>query len=125
MSVKNKKQFGVWMDTQHATIIGHADATTEEFSVLGHASNAGEGGNSSEHTMQNRERTLQSRFFKEITSLMQNADEVHITGTGTIQEEFLHYLAETPQFKNTVTTECTSNKMSDERFVEFIGAKFS
>lgn len=125
MSVKNKKQFGVWMDTHHATIIGHADATTEEFSVLGHVSNAGAGGNSSEHTMQNQERTLQSQFFKEITSHMPNADEVHVTGTGTIQEQFVHYLAETPQFKSTATKECTSNKMSDERLVEFISGKFS
>jgi hypothetical protein len=56
---------------------------------------------------------------------MQNADEVHATGTGTIQEQFIHYLADTPQFKNTVTTECTSNKMSDERLVEFIAGKFA
>ncbi len=125
MSVKHKKQFGVWMDTHHATIIGHADATTEEFSVLGHASNAGADGNSNEHAMQNQERTLQSSFFKEITSQMQNAEEVHVTGTGTVQEQFIHYLADTPQFKNTITKECTSNKMSDERLVEFISGKFS
>lgn len=113
------------MDTHHATIIGHADANTEEFSVLGHASNAGADGNSNEHSKQNQERTLQAHFFKEITSHMQNAEEVHVTGTGIIQEQFIHYLAETPQFKNTVTKECTSNKMSDERLVEFISGKFS
>lgn len=125
MSVKIKKQFGVWMDTHHATIIGHADASTEGFSVLGHAGNEGAAGNSSEHTMQNQQRTLQSQFFREITSHMPNADEIHVTGTGTVQEQFIHYLAETPQFKNTATKECTSNKMSDERLVEFIAGKFS
>jgi hypothetical protein len=125
MSAKNKKQFGVWMDTHHATIIGHADATTEEFSVLGHADNAGAAGNSNENAAHNQEKTLQAQFFKKITSFMQNADEVHATGTGTIQEQFIHYLADTPQFKNTVTTECTSNKMSDERLVEFIAGKFA
>jgi stalled ribosome rescue protein Dom34 len=124
MSVKNKKQFGVWMDTHHATIIGRADATTEDFSVLGHVSNAGAGGNSSEHTMQNQKRTLQSQFFREITGHMPNAEEIHVTGTGTVQEQFIHHLAETPQFKNTATRECTSNKMSDEKLVEFISGKF-
>ena len=124
MSVKNKKQFGVWMDNHHATIIGHVDEATEEFSVLGHADNPGAAGNSNENAAQNQEKTLQHQFFKKITSHMQNADEVHVTGTGTIQEQFIHYLAETPQFKNTTATECTSNKMSDERLVEFIGAKF-
>lgn len=125
MIVKNKKQFGVWMDTHHATIIGHADATTEEFSLLGHVSNPGPDGNSNENAAHNQEKTLQTKFFKEITSHMQNADTVHVTGTGTAQEQFIHYLAETPQFKNTVATECTSNKMSDERLVEFISGKFN
>ena len=110
------------MDNHHATIIGHAN--TEEFSVLGHVKNPGADGNSNENAQHNQQRTLQTQFFKEITSHMQNADEVHVTGTGTIQEQFIHYLAETPQFKNTATKECTTNKMSDERLVEFISGKF-
>jgi len=113
------------MDTHHATIIGHADPTAEEFSVLGHARNSGADGNSNEHARQNQERTRQQQFFKEIASHMTNADEVHVTGTGTVQEQFIHYLAESPQFKNTLTRECTSNKMSDERLVEFITGKFN
>ena len=125
MSVKHRKQFGIWMDNHHATVIGRADATSEEFSVLGHASNPGADGNSNENAAHNREKTLQAKFFKEITGHMVNADEVHVTGTGTAQEQFIHYLAETPQFKNTAAKECTSNKMSDERLVEFISGKFA
>lgn len=113
------------MDNHHATIIGYADATAEEFSVLGHAKNPGADGNSNENAAQNQQKTLLQQFFKNITTYMQNADEVHVTGTGTVQEQFIHYLAETPQFKNTVAKECTSNKMSDERLVEFISGKFS
>jgi stalled ribosome rescue protein Dom34 len=124
MPVKNKKQFGVWMDNHHATVVGHADETSGEFSVLGHAANPGAAGNSNENAAHNQERTLLHQYFKKITGHMQNADEVHVTGTGTVQEQFIHYLAETPQFKNTVATECTSNKMSDERLVEFISGKF-
>ena len=124
MSVKHKKQFGVWMDNHHAIVIGRAAVEDEKFSVLGHADNPGADGNSNENAAQNQEKTLQTHFFKEITRYMQNADEVHVTGTGTAQEQFIHFLAETPQFKNTVATECTSNKMSDDRFVEFISEKF-
>jgi hypothetical protein len=50
---------------------------------------------------------------------------VHITGTGTAQEQFIHFLAETPQFKNTITTESTSNPTSDEGLVELISGKFN
>ena len=124
MSGNHKKQFGVWMDNHHATIIGRASADTEEFSVVGHVKNPGADSNSNENAQHNQQRTLQSQFFKEITIHMQNAQAVHVTGTGTVQEQFIHFLAETPQFKNTVTKECTSNKMSDERLVEFISAKF-
>ena len=55
---------------------------------------------------------------------MQNAEEVHLTGTGT-SPQLMRYKKETPQFKNTITTESTSNKMSDEKLVEFIATKFN
>ena len=73
----------------------------------------------------NDEKTLRHKYFKEILTHMQNAEEVHLTGTGTSQEQLMRYMKETPQFKNTITTESTSNKMSDENLVEFIGAKFN
>lgn len=125
MSLKNKKQFGVWMDNHHATVVGFAGENAEEFSVLGRVKNPGADGNSNENAANNQERTLLNRFFKEITALTPNADEIHATGTGTVQEQFIHYLAETPQFKNTVATQCTTNKMGDEALVSHITAKFN
>jgi len=124
MSQKNKKQFGVWMDNHQATIVGQLNEAPA-FSVLGHAKNAGAQSNSNEKTAQNDAKTLQAKFFKEITTYMQNAEEVHVTGTGTAQEQFINYLAETPQFKNTTTNESTSNKMSDEKLVEYMDGKFN
>lgn len=125
MKQKNKKQFGVWMDTHHATVVGKANADTENFTVLAVAGNAGAEHNTSEKNQHNDERTLQHKFFKEILSHMQNAEEVHLTGTGTSQEQLMRYMADTPQFKNTVTWESTSNKMSDENLAAYIGAKFN
>jgi hypothetical protein len=125
MTQKIKKQFGVWMDTHHATVIGRANADTEDFTVLAVAGNAGAEHNTSEKNQHNDERTLQHKFFKEILSHMQNAEELHLTGTGTSQEQLMRYMADTPQFKNTVTQESTSNKMSDENLVAYIGAKFN
>ena len=125
MTQKNKKQFGVWMDTHHATVVGRATAETENFTVLAVAGNAGAEHNTSEKNQHNDERTLQHKFFKEILSHMQNAEEVHLTGTGTSQEQLKRYMADTPQFKNTVTQESTSNKMRDENLAAYIGAKFN
>jgi len=125
MSQKNKKQFGVWMDTHHAVVVGRENPESQDFIVIGHAENAGAEHNTSEKNEHNDEKTLQHKFFKEILTHMQNAEEVHLTGTGTSQEQLMHYMADTPQFKNTVTKESTSNKMSDENFAGYIAAKFN
>ncbi len=125
MTQKIKKQFGVWMDTHHAIIVGRADADSAVFTVLGTAGNAGAEHNTSEKNQHHDEVTLRHRFFKEILFYMRNAEEVHLTGTGTSQEQLMHYMSDTPQFKDTLTKESTSNKMSDERLVEYIGEKFN
>jgi len=125
MKQKIKKQFGIWMDTHHATVVGRATNDTEDFTVLAVAGNAGAEHNTSEKNQHNDERTLQHKFFKEILSHMQNAEELHLTGTGTSQEQLMRYMADTPQFKNTVTQESTSNKMSDENLAAYINTKFN
>ncbi len=125
MSGKNKKQFGVWMDSQHATIVGREQVDAGDFVGLAHAKNSGQGSNSNEHAGNNAEKGLQQKFFKEITSHMQNAEELHVTGTGQVQEQFINYLAETPQFKNTVAKESTSNQMSNEKLLEYITKTFN
>jgi hypothetical protein len=123
--MSGKKQFGVWMDAHHATVVGKENVSEGDFIVLGHVNNAGAEGNSSENAANNHEITLQHKFFKEIAALMQNVDEILVTGTGDAQEQFIKFLAETPQYKNAVASETTSNKMSDERFIEVIAAKFN
>ncbi len=124
MSTKNKKQFGIWMDNQQATIIGREQNEDGAFVVLAHQKSSSQGGNSNENAANNSERTQQVKFFKQIAAHMQNVDEVHITGTGQVQEQFISYLAETPQFKNAVSKQSTSNKMTDEMLIEFITGKF-
>jgi len=125
MSVKNKKQFGVWMDSRNATIVGNAGLDNGEFTLLGHVKNDGQDNNSNEKTSNNQEIMLKHKYFKAIAGIMPNIDEIHITGTGQIQEEFIKYLADTPQYKNALSSISTSNKMSDEQLAEFIKKHFN
>jgi stalled ribosome rescue protein Dom34 len=125
MSAKNKKQFGIWMDSQRATIVGRAQTEAGDFVILGHEKYKSQGSNSSENAANNAERSLQQKFFKEIMTHMQNADELHVTGTGQVQEQLIKYLSETPQFKNTVAKESTSAQMSDEKLLEYFTSKFN
>lgn len=80
--------------------------------------------NSNGDASSNNEKTLRQSFFKEISAHMQNIDELHVTGTGQIQEQFIRYMATTPQFKNAVAKHSTSNKMSKPKLIEFISDKF-
>ena len=111
------------MDNYNAAVVGPINPETDSLMVLGHVVGEQSSQNSSEKSGNNQERMLQAKFFKEITTYLQNATHVHLTGTGQAQEQFIRYLADTPQFKNTITSECTSNKMSDERLVEFMTDK--
>ena len=125
MSDKNRKQFGVWMDSHNATIVGKDQSENEEFVILGHVKNAGPDNNSNENASNNQEIALTQKFFKEIAGKMPNIDEIHITGTGQIQEQFTKFLAETAQYKNAVSTDSTSNKMSDENLTAFISNHYN
>lgn len=125
MSQNSKKQFGVWMDSHYATIVGRENVDSGDFLVLGHETVDGQGYNTSENAANNAERDQLRKLFKSITAHMQNVDELHVTGTGTAQEQFINFLNETPQYKNVVATESTSNKMSDQSLVEYVTAQFN
>ena len=125
MSAHTKKQFGVWMDTRHATIVGRQGPETDQpFVVLGHVANNGPDHNSNENAANHQEIALTHKFFKEIAANMLNVEQVHVTGTGQIQEQFIRFLAETPQYKHAVASESTSNKMDDEQFATFVTKQF-
>jgi len=125
MSAKNKKQYGIWMDTHTAIIIGRKDLQTGDFIVLANEQNDSQGSNSNENASNNAERSLQLKYFKRISAHMQNAEELHVTGTGQVQEQFVRFMADTPQFKNTVALQSTSSKMGDAKLIEYITSKFS
>ncbi|QSB25396.1 hypothetical protein [Flavobacterium sp. CLA17] len=125
MSDKNKKSFGVWMDSHNAIIVGKENVDNGEFVVLGHVKNAGPDNNSNEKNSNNQEISLTQKFFKEIASKMPNVDQIHITGTGQSQEQFIKFLAESAQYKNAASTESTSNKMSDENLIAYIAEHFN
>jgi stalled ribosome rescue protein Dom34 len=123
--MNNQKQFGVWMNTQGATIVGREEPEAESVKLLASVSGEKTPPNSSEKNEHNEKQSLQLKYFKQIAAHLQNATYIHVSGTGQVQEQFIHYLADTPQFKNTKTDESTSNKMSDDKLVEFMAAKLN
>ena len=121
--MNNQKQFGVWMDNHQAAVVGSNNTEGGPLTILAHVKGEINSPNSNEKNSNNHGKTVQAKFFKEVASHMVNATHVHVTGTGQVQEQFIHYLAATPQFKNSKTAESTSNKMSDEKLIEYITSK--
>ncbi len=111
------------MDTVHATVVGNKNDDTDELVIVAHVKGEKATHNSSEKNQHNDERALMTKFFKEIAKHLQNATHLHATGTGQMQEQFIKYLAETPQFKNVKTEDSTANKMSDENLLKFFTDK--
>ena len=52
MSLQNKKQFGVWMDSRNATVVGRTNVDNGDFIVMGHVENNGADSNSNEKLQQ-------------------------------------------------------------------------
>ena len=125
MATNNNKQFGIWMDGHHATVVGMTSADSDAFTVLAHIANTETNSNASEKVEHHAEIMLQHKFFKEIAAHMVNAEEAHVTGTGTAKEQFIHFIADIPEFKHVKATETTSNKMSDEKLIEYISGQFN
>lgn len=125
MSNQTKKQFGIWMDSHHAIVTGRENVDSGEFVILDHVKNEGPSGNSSENAANHQEITLTHKFFKEIVANIPNMDEVHVTGTGQIQKQFIRFLEDSAHYKNVVASESTSTKMGDEQLLTFVDTHFN
>jgi stalled ribosome rescue protein Dom34 len=122
--IQNSKQFGVWMDSHHATIVGRENSD-DIFTVLAHLKNKEAVNNLVERSESKKRLSLTGKFFKEIAARMTNLINVHVTGTGQVQEQFIKFLAGTPQYKHVIATESTSNRMNDEKLVALVTRHFN
>lgn len=123
--MSDKKLAGIWMDSENATVVKNHDIESAyKFFVCDQVKRDVQHGNSSEKNANNVEQTNTAKFFKELEHLITNTQELYLTGTGTIQEQFKNHLAETAQFKNLKVTLDTDQKMSDEHFLEKVKSHF-
>lgn len=115
----DRKLSGIWMDTENATVVkNHGIESAFKFFLCEPVKRTVQGGNSSEKNANNAEQTNTAKFFKDLEHLITNTQELYLTGTGDIQEQFKHHLSETAQFKNLKVTLDTDQPMSPEHFLE-------
>ena len=123
--MSEKKLAGIWMDSENAIVVKNHDIESAyKFFVCDPVKREVQHGNSSEKNANNVEQTNVAKFFKDLEQLITNTQELYLTGTGTIQEQFKNHLAETAQFKNLKVTLDTDQKMSNEQFLEKVKSHF-
>lgn len=110
------------MDNHSASVVG-MESADGPLTILARIKGEVISPNSNEKNYNNQVKALQVKFFKEIASHMINATDIHVTGTGQVQEQFIHFLESTPQFKNSKTVDSTSNKMSDEKLIQYMATQ--
>ncbi len=124
--MSEKKLAGIWMDSENAIVVKNHDIESAyKFFVCDPVKRDVQHGNSSEKNANNVEQTNTAKFFKDLEHLITNTQELYLTGTGTIQEQFKNHLAETAQFKNLKVTLGTDQKMSEEQFLEEVKSHFN
>ena len=123
--MSEKKLAGIWMDSENATVVKNHDIESAyKFFVCDPVKRDVQRGNSNEKNANNVEQTNTAKFFKDLEHLITNTEELYLTGTGTIQEQFKNHLAETPQFKNLKVKLDTAQKMSDEQLLDTVKKHF-
>lgn len=124
--MSEKKLAGIWMDSENAIVVKNHDIESAyKFFVCDPVKREVQHGNSSEKNANNVEQTNTAKYFKDLEHLITNTEELYLTGTGTIQEQFKNHLAETAQFKNLKVTLGTDQKMSPEEVLETVKKHFN
>lgn len=119
--MSEKRLAGIWMDSENATVVKNHDIDSAfKFFLCDPVKREVQQGNSSEKNANNAEQTNTAKFFKDLENLITNTEELYLTGTGQIQEQFKNHLAETAQFKNLKVKLGTDQKMSEEHFLEMV-----
>ncbi len=124
--MSDKKLAGIWMDSENAIVVKNHDIESAyKFFVCDPVKRDVQHGNSSEKNANNVEQTNTAKYFKDLEHLITNTEELYLTGTGTIQEQFKNHLAENAQFKNLKVTLGTDQKMSPEEVLETVKKHFN
>lgn len=123
MKYQGKKVLGVWMDFQHAYVIGTdgADyATLKTIKREGHE----EDDYKNERVELSKEKLELKKYFKAIADEIDQAHVLFIFGPGKAQEEFKNALQDVHQFNGKDIVLGTSDKISAKQMVARVKEHF-
>ncbi|MBX7052140.1 MAG: hypothetical protein K1X54_08905 [Flavobacteriales bacterium] len=127
MKYQSKKVAGVWIDHQHAYIIGNADLKSQgDYGVIKkivskhHADHS-----SSEDAHHHRIAQEIKQMYEHVAEQIQAAEAIYITGPGNAQEELRNYLMKDRKFQGKEIALGTSDHPTDNQRVAEIRKHFT
>jgi len=129
--MKNQKQYaGVWLDNTKALIItNNPDNDGGEYLITDKVKAKESHGGGSEHSLNNAKQSDTLKYFKSVSSLLINYDEILVFGPGKSQEQFQNHLQEDAQFNNKQITIDSAGQLTDPQMIakvrDFFGSRQS
>lgn len=122
-----KKRLGIWMDHSTAHII---EFSTDQMEIqtlnskFTHEEKE-ESLGKSEQLMHNKEQHLQAEFYKEISEVIKNYDEVLLFGPTNAKTELHNILKENHHFDKIKIETASSDKMTENQQYAFVKEHFA
>ena len=125
--MKTVKQLGIWMDNSQAHLIEFASDSEETETVTSDFSydDKAETLQRSEYTMHNKEQQKQGTYYKNLSKIIKNFDEVILFGSTNAKSELYNILKDDHQFADIKIEVQTTNIMSDKEIHDFVGSHFN
>ena len=115
---KQKQYAGVWLDNHKAMIITHTSENENDDYTIQSKVNAKENhGGGSEHSMNNARQSDILKYFKSVSSLLLNYDEILVFGPGKSQEQFQNHLQEDAQFNSKQISIDSAEQLTDPQMI--------
>ena len=119
MKKNTQKQFaGVWLDNAKAIIISNGSKNENGDYTISDKVKAKENqSGGSEHSMNNSKQGDTVKYFKSVSGLLSNYDEILVFGPGKSQEQFKNHLDEDAQFKSKQITIESAEQLTDPQMI--------
>jgi hypothetical protein len=109
-----KQMVGVWMDHRNAIFISNANG---EFAIHEKVKADEYHGDKGEHAAMNAEKADNRKYYKAISHLLVNYDDIFIFGPGKSQEELRNFLHEDQHYKSKRIALATAEHITDHQMV--------
>ena len=118
MKQTQKQYAGVWLDNQNAMIITRIPGDQNgDYAIQTKVKATENRGGGSEHSMNNAKQSHNLKYFKSLSGMLLNYDEILVFGPGKSQEQFQNHLQEDPQFKSKKIVIDSAEQLTDPQMI--------